>query len=135
MVCQKIVAKKRDEDRNITARFCQIQTGQTSPCDFIQKKIHANYDELIHCSICEEDNCNKSSSITLSITLIFLSSLLLLLKFQTIHCYKFKFKNERERTPNRRMIIKDIKKLQLSFRVIKSEKMLCCTSFSVDFII
>ncbi|KAL5277851.1 hypothetical protein ACFFRR_002844 [Megaselia abdita] len=82
MVCQKIVAKKGNDGVNTTARFCQIETGETSPCAILTDKIQQNYDSISHCSTCHHDKCNSSDSLTYSSIALVLSSFLLkILKF------------------------------------------------------
>ncbi|XP_013108820.2 uncharacterized protein LOC106088069 [Stomoxys calcitrans] len=91
MNCQKVVARNVTHNRLVTARFCQLNTGETDACNILRSKLRSdaakyrksmnynNYknsngrgeaeeivpdsDAEFHCSICHTDNCNGAAEV------------------------------------------------------------------------
>ncbi|XP_073822270.1 without maturity [Musca autumnalis] len=85
MNCQKVVARKPVTNQLVTARFCQLNTGESDACAILRSKLRMpNEDSNGHnnnyrnqngrqdgsgdpsqdffCSICTTDNCNAAGS-------------------------------------------------------------------------
>ncbi|XP_075150080.1 without maturity [Haematobia irritans] len=87
MNCQKVVARNTTFNRLVTARFCQLNTGESDACNILRSKLRTesdnyrkmNYksyknsngeqevipdqDSEFHCSICDSDNCNGAMGV------------------------------------------------------------------------
>uniref|UniRef100_A0A1A9ZDB7 Protein quiver n=1 Tax=Glossina pallidipes TaxID=7398 RepID=A0A1A9ZDB7_GLOPL len=92
MNCQKVVARDPNTNKMVTARFCQLNTGDSDACAILQAKLRsssedktqtmqntnnnnynnngrrggkqtaADVEEQFHCSICTTDSCNGVTS-------------------------------------------------------------------------
>ncbi|XP_017132455.1 uncharacterized protein LOC108149411 [Drosophila elegans] len=95
MNCQKVVAKDPDTRKVVTARFCQLDTGDSDACQILRTKLRIptaeereqrnrnqnkrrkkgqdaddeeepSAEDAFFCDICKTDRCNGAAAITLS---------------------------------------------------------------------
>ncbi|ALC38911.1 CG14274 [Drosophila busckii] len=106
MNCQKVVARDPDSRKLVTARFCQLDTGDSDACEILRTKLHISNDgqrqgqrqrererrkgygqeaaepeseeDEFFCGICKEDRCNSAATAKLALS-SFVGLLLLLL--------------------------------------------------------
>ncbi|KAH8409609.1 hypothetical protein KR222_011167, partial [Zaprionus bogoriensis] len=93
MNCQKVVARDPDTSKWVTARFCQLDTGDSDACAILRSKLHISSDNggqgkrrrerdqhqprrkgkdaeaeekmEFFCGICDENDCNGADAVTL----------------------------------------------------------------------
>lgn len=94
MACQKIVAtdsesihfmpeKKKylnssfaGKNEEVTFRGCQYEGAKNDFCQIAEGEAEKQGVKIVHCEICSEDECNKSSHLTISKLLILLITLI-----------------------------------------------------------
>ncbi|KAH8374466.1 hypothetical protein KR200_003341, partial [Drosophila serrata] len=95
MNCQKVVAKDPETRKVVTARFCQLDTGDSDACQILRTKLRIpnkeeidqrqqrrknqghgqdgadgeepSAEEAFFCDICKTDRCNGAAAITLAL--------------------------------------------------------------------
>ncbi|EDX04216.1 uncharacterized protein LOC6731482 [Drosophila simulans] len=100
MNCQKVVAKDPDTRKVVTARFCQLDTGDSDACEILRTKLRIpspeereqrnrnqnkrrkghgqdaeeddeiSAEDAFFCGICKSHRCNGAAAVTLSLASI-----------------------------------------------------------------
>uniref|UniRef100_A0A1I8MSS9 Uncharacterized protein n=1 Tax=Musca domestica TaxID=7370 RepID=A0A1I8MSS9_MUSDO len=102
MNCQKVVARQPVTNKMVTARFCQLNTGESDACAILKSKLRIPNDDAngynnnyrngrqdgsgdpsqeFFCSICTTDNCNAAGSIKSLWSLLVGSAIVAMLRF------------------------------------------------------